>query len=251
MSAKTSVPTKGERRRRLIFGPVWSSHVPVVAQKCAWSLGSTRTTSLPSKVRIRRSCCGFFAAPHKLPSAMHPGGSVISFYDNMDATDVFAAFHMRSDRAFKWLETLPRRKVEKTDPSDLSPLIRDFRQLQSDLVKEGMFKPLWSVQLYRIFEVLGLQIFGLWVVLNYSWVLGGLIYGLVVGRNGLLMHDMGHRGDLAFSCFFFSYFLLIQPFSATCVSTSLFTHSSLRWALPAVRHFGTISTISITLQLRS
>jgi fatty acid desaturase len=119
---------------------------------------------------------------------------VISFYDNMDATDVFAAFHGRSEKAQKWLETLPRRAVTKDDPSDASPLVNDFRQLQRDLVREGMYDPAWVVQTLRLLEVLALQVFGLWVVLNYSWVLGGLIYGIVVGRNGLLMHDMGHRG---------------------------------------------------------
>lgn len=127
----------------------------------------------------------------------HPGGSVISFYDNMDATDVFVAFHQRSERAKKWLESLPRRPVTAEDPSDDSPLIRDYRKLQKDLVKKGLYEPIWWMQAYRLFEVLFLQAFGLWVVCNYSWVVGGLIYGLVVARNGLLMHDMGHR---AFFC---------------------------------------------------
>ena len=138
--------------------------------------------------------CGVPGPEKNRVPAKHPGGSVISFYDNMDATDVFTAFHLRSERAQKWLETLPRRPVIKEDPSDASPLMNDFRQLQRDLVREGMFDPIWSIQILRLLEVLGLQVFGLWVVLNYSWVLGGLIYGLVVGRNGLLMHDMGHRG---------------------------------------------------------
>ncbi len=42
-------------------------------------------------------------------------------------------------------------------------------------------------------------------------MIGGFIYGLVVARNGLLMHDMGHRGFkkskvLFFSTFFFKAF---------------------------------------------
>jgi fatty acid desaturase len=115
----------------------------------------------------------------------------------MDATDVFDAFHFRSERAQKWLETLPRRKVTKEDPSDSSPLVDDFRQLRKDLIKEGVFEPIWSIQILRLAEVLLLHFLSMWVVLNYSVVLGGLIYGLVVGRNGLLMHDMGHR---AFFC---------------------------------------------------
>jgi len=127
----------------------------------------------------------------------HPGGSVISFYDNMDATDVFTAFHFRSERAKKWLETLPRRPVTKDDPSDATPLVKDFRTLQQELVDEGMYEPLWGMQMLRLFEVLFLQVLSLVLVINYSWVVGGLMYGLVVARNGLLMHDMGHR---AFMC---------------------------------------------------
>lgn len=115
----------------------------------------------------------------------------------MDATDVFVAFHMRSEAAQKWLKALPRRPVTKDDPSDSSPLIEDYRKLQKDLEKEGMYKPLWSVQVYRIFEVLFLHFLSLWLCCNYSVVVGGLLYGVVVGRNGLLMHDMGHR---AFFC---------------------------------------------------
>merc|ERR1711991_985086 len=94
----------------------------------------------------------------------HPGGSVISFYDNMDATDVFTAFHFRSERAKKWLETLPRRPVTKDDPSDATPLVKDFRKLQQELVDEGMYEPLWGMQMLRLFEVLFLQVLSLVLV---------------------------------------------------------------------------------------
>jgi len=127
----------------------------------------------------------------------HPGGSVINFYDNMDASDVFQAFHFRSEPAKKWLATLPRRPVNAEDPQDNTPLMQDFRILRQNLVDEGLFRPNWPMQILRLFEVLFLQVLSLWVVCNYSYVLGGLLYGLVVGRNGLLMHDMGHR---AFFC---------------------------------------------------
>jgi hypothetical protein len=78
------------------------------------------------------------------------------------------------------------------------------------VVLAGVFRPNWPMQvcelcvysaistialttlmqIFRVFEVMFLQILSLWVVCNYSYVLGGLLYGLVVGRNGLLMHDM-------------------------------------------------------------
>lgn len=80
-------------------------------------------------------------------------------------------------------------------------------QLRAELVREGLFRPNWPVQvspffphlrprspqhtkIVRLLEVLLLQVLSLWVVCNYSYVLGGLLYGIVVGRNGLLMHDM-------------------------------------------------------------
>jgi len=64
-------------------------------------------------------------------------------------------------------------------------------------VAEKLFEPVWPTQLLRLLEVLTLQILSLWLTCSYSYVLGGLLYGLVVARNGLLMHDMGHR---AFFC---------------------------------------------------
>ncbi len=57
-----------------------------------------------------------------------------------------------------------------------------YSELHKQLVAEGMFRPNWPVQIYRVLEVVVLQVLALWLVCNYSWVLGGLVYGLVVGR---------------------------------------------------------------------
>lgn len=93
---------------------------------------------------------------------VHPGGSVVGYYKNLDGSDAFEAFHFRSPQvsfadfslsflltqlqARKWLATLPRRPVTPTDPSDDSPLIQDFRELRKQLVKERFFDPMWSTQ---------------------------------------------------------------------------------------------------------
>lgn len=129
---------------------------------------------------------------------IHPGGSVINFYEGLDASDAYHALHQRSLRADKYLATLPRRPVDKSiDDVDDSELIKDFRILRDELEKDGLYKPLWGVQIYRLIEVLVFHFLSLWVMINYSWVVGGIIYGITVGRNGLLMHDMGHK---AFFC---------------------------------------------------
>jgi len=124
----------------------------------------------------------------------HPGGKVITYYQGMDATDVFHALHARSQKAPKWLETLPRRKIDKQSLDDASdPLIADFRKLREELIKEGRFEPIWSVQIVRMLEALFLYFMVFYLIRQGYWLVGSVVYGFYIGRNGLLMHDMGHR----------------------------------------------------------
>jgi len=131
----------------------------------------------------------------------HPGGSVIRYYKNMDATDVFHAFHERSEKASKWLKTLPRKEASKSEikikDDAQEPIVADFRKLREELRRDGLYAPIWEVQFIRLMELLFLHILAFYVTINYSSILGGILYGFVIGRNGLLMHDMGHR---AFFC---------------------------------------------------
>jgi len=128
----------------------------------------------------------------------HPGGNVINFYDGMDASDVFHAFHYRSESAKKWLATLPRQPVNQEDPNDgRLPVIAEFRKLREDLVKEGLFDPVPYPQIYRTFELFLWYATAIYLGRNGWWMLAGLLRGIWVARNGLLMHDSGHR---AFAC---------------------------------------------------
>jgi hypothetical protein len=192
-------------------------------------------------------------------AAKHPGGSVISFYDNMDATDVFNAFHLRSEKAQKWLETLPRRPVTKDDPrysffspkkllclclmglllfqrrvsscqrlSSIATRFGEGRSVQTNVgnadsaisgsARIADFRTLGCSQVRPKKEKFEEKLFEKQPKKSYSWVIGGFIYGLVVARNGLLMHDMGHRGfdiekRFCFCVFFF--LLLILCFVAS------------------------------------
>lgn len=133
----------------------------------------------------------------------HPGGSVLKVYKNMDATDVFYAFHERSDKAKRLLNVLPHKPAEeseiKIEDDAKDPLVEDFRKLRLELVEEGYFKPIFWIQILRVIEVVLLHFLSFYVAATYNFFLGGILYGLTIGRNGLLMHDAGHRafaGDM-------------------------------------------------------
>jgi len=124
----------------------------------------------------------------------HPGGNVISFYNEMDASDAFHAFHLRSEKAKKMLASIPRKPVGPESPNDAKdPLIQEFRQLREDLVKEGAFKPMYFMQFVRTLELVLIYILAMVLGRAGYIILGGLVRGIFVGRNGLLMHETGHR----------------------------------------------------------
>merc|ERR1719198_940439 len=64
----------------------------------------------------------------------HPGGSVIKFYagKDIDATQAFNNFHIRSKKAKKWLDNLPQRPAKNVDTTTnaklpgQSALLEDF-----------------------------------------------------------------------------------------------------------------------------
>jgi len=122
----------------------------------------------------------------------HPGGNVIKFYDGFEATDVFRALHYRSQNAEKWLKSIPREQVTCIGDGQ-DPLVSDFRKLRKELEEEGAFKPMAWVQTFRILEILFLYVLSFIVANRGYLVLAILIRGLYVGRNGLVMHEMGHR----------------------------------------------------------
>jgi len=124
----------------------------------------------------------------------HPGGNVIKYYtaDHLDATDAYYAFHARSDKAKKWLATLPKEKVDS--PNDATdPLIADFRKLRQDLWDEGYFKPMVGTQILRAIELVIWCFLAWYICTSGYWFIGGLFRAIFLGRNGLFMHDSGHR----------------------------------------------------------
>lgn len=129
----------------------------------------------------------------------HPGGSIVKFLTGMgDATEAFKEFHVRSVKAQKMLKALPHRKATDSEIkargfNGREALAKDYAALRAQLEAEGFFKPSQSEIAYRLFEVVAMHAFGLYLLLatSYWWAAIGIL-GCASGRCGWLMHEGGH-----------------------------------------------------------
>lgn len=129
----------------------------------------------------------------------HPGGSVINFYagKEIDASQAFHNFHVRSKKARKMMDNLPSReadtkKIEKNALPGQISLLADFDELTRQLEKEGFFKPDPVHVTYRVLEILALYVVGFWLLLHGQILLGLISMSIAQGRCGWLMHEGGH-----------------------------------------------------------
>lgn len=128
----------------------------------------------------------------------HPGGNVINFYLEQDATDPFTEFHFRSKKALKMLKSLPNREPTTEELSKYrvnaktQSLLKEFRQLRADLIKEGFFDNSLPHMIYRVFELIAGITFGIYLCSKGYFYLGCIITGIFCGRCGWLMHENGH-----------------------------------------------------------
>ncbi|KNC53791.1 delta-5 desaturase [Thecamonas trahens ATCC 50062] len=123
----------------------------------------------------------------------HPGGSVIRYMLDRDASHAYDEFHQRSESADKFLASLPSRPVEATDVRvDRSAVMADYEKLRRDLVAEGFFEPSLVHVVWRFAQLALLSVLGVWLLLN-GWVVSGvLVMGLMQGQSGWLQHECGH-----------------------------------------------------------
>lgn len=128
----------------------------------------------------------------------HPGGSVIKFYagKGIDATQAYYNFHIRSEKAQKYLKNLPSRDATVKDAVEPLPgqqkLLQDFNKFTEQLRSEGFFDPSPSHTLYRISEIILMHIVGYYLATHGYAVIGLIILGIASGRCGWLMHECGH-----------------------------------------------------------
>ena len=91
----------------------------------------------------------------------HPGGNIINYYLNEDATNAFNQFHMKSKKAIKILDSLPHRYI---DNYKQPILINKFEELSNILKKEKYFDTNYYEVIYRCFEIF----FTLFIFWKYS-----------------------------------------------------------------------------------
>jgi len=75
-------------------------------------------------------------------------------------------------------------------------LTEDFTKLYLELEKEGMFKPSYLHNIYRIFEIIAIGYVGYLLLFSQSYLvkfLGCLLLGLAQGRSGWIQHESGHH----------------------------------------------------------
>ncbi len=136
---------------------------------------------------------------YDITNLKHPGGSVIGFYagKEIDATQAFNNFHIRSKRAKKTLELLPSRAgdaaaIAKNRLPGQDKLLDDFDKFSRELEAEGFFKPSIPHVIYRVAELLILHAIGFWLLRSNHLAIGLIFLGIATGRCGWLMHEGGH-----------------------------------------------------------
>lgn len=127
--------------------------------------------------------------------AFHPGGSsIIQSYAGRDATDVFMVMH--SQAAYEKLERMARAwpdgvKKQEVQESDLD---KDFRKLNADLIREGLYRSSKLWYLYKSVTTILLGFLSLWLVAQCQQVfIGALVMGLMYQQFGWLAHDICHH----------------------------------------------------------
>lgn len=123
----------------------------------------------------------------------HPGGSVITYYINQDATDVFNEMHFRSmKKVEKYLKSLPKKPITESDDKTDTEIMK-FRELRQKLIDLGYFEPSYIHVLYRLFEVLMIFILATYLLAIGYTFLSILVYGLFGSRCGWILHECIHN----------------------------------------------------------
>ena len=123
----------------------------------------------------------------------HPGGEVIDYYLDKNATDVYNSFHQRSLKSDKILKNLPT-----IDNNNLSvnnknkEMLEDFEKFRQSLLDRGFYEPnYWMLSLF-ILDIL--IFFGLGIYLISKNIFFSLLsFSLAYGKCGWLNHEAGHN----------------------------------------------------------
>ncbi len=117
----------------------------------------------------------------------HPGGNVIKYYDNLDATEAFYTFHAKSKKAYLMLKSLPSKESEVKTTHDFSTVLKKWKD-------EGLYNTNYYEFVIWGFVVFVITILGLYLQMLGFPVYGGIITGVGWTHCVFVQHHAGHLG---------------------------------------------------------
>lgn len=117
----------------------------------------------------------------------HPGGNVIKYYDNLDATEAFYTFHAKSKKAYLMLKSLPSKESVVKTTHDFSTVLKKWKD-------EGLYNTNYYEFVIWGFVVFVITILGLYLQMLGFPVYGGIITGVGWTHCGFVQHHAGHLG---------------------------------------------------------
>lgn len=117
----------------------------------------------------------------------HPGGNVIKYYDNLDATEAFYTFHAKSKKAYLMLKSLPSKESVVKTSHDFSTVLKKWKD-------EGLYNTNYYEFVIWGFVVFVITILGLYLQMLGFPVYGGIITGVGWTHCGFVQHHAGHLG---------------------------------------------------------
>ena len=143
---------------------------------------------------------------YDLESFKHPGGNVINYYKNQDASEAFHAFHYRSKKAKYVLNSLPTTEIASTPTYHVyegdteaqnEEMIKDFNIWKTSLIERGFFEPSYFHIAYRLIELMFLFSIATFFLFKDHITLSLITYGVFSARCGWVQHECGH---ISFTC---------------------------------------------------
>jgi len=125
----------------------------------------------------------------------HPGGRVILYYKGQDATEPVNAFHPDKKKLEKYMSSRYIGDLDKSAP--VTPLIKEFRELEKQVRAEGLWKPVPSFYIAHLVSILFMEVLAAAIMWKFhdSWAGWAATVAVLVTSQiqaGWLQHDFGH-----------------------------------------------------------
>ena len=122
----------------------------------------------------------------------HPGGNILEYFQGMDGTTAFEAFHGHSRKATLMLDSLPTVKEPVELPQQPEAHVTAMTEMFASWRERGLFKPRpIASATYGLCVVCAIALS--WVLAPMAPVIAGLMVGTAWAHCGFLQHMGGHR----------------------------------------------------------